>query len=219
MAKKKLVHFRENLTFHHLFQPAYHHLLFGFPLCSKWGKEYFHNDHPIVLELGCGKGEYTIGLARRYPEKNFIGMDIKGARLWRGAKTVQEEHLKNIAFIRQRVDFIDRFFGPGEVSGIWITFPDPQKGKERKRMTSPGFLEKYRKVLSPGGIIHLKTDDIALFNYTLEVIGEHQHKVLLQTTDLYRSGITDEILSIRTYYEQMWLLQGKPICYLQFALR
>jgi tRNA (guanine-N7-)-methyltransferase len=219
VAKKKLVHFRENLTFPHLFQPHFHEIRDGFPLRSKWGEEYFHNPHPIVIELGCGKGEYTVGLAQNDPAKNFIGLDVKGARLWRGAKTVQEIKLPNVAFVRQRVDFLESFFGPGEVSEIWITFPDPQRGKERKRLTSPRFLEKYRRILCPDGVIHLKTDDLGFFLYTKEIIQENGHTIQYETDDLYHSGYDDDRTSIRTHYENMWLEQEKKICYLKFVLR
>lgn len=185
---------------------------------SHWGATFFGNDHPIVLELGCGKGEYTVGLARKFPGRNFIGIDVKGARLWRGAKTVQEQAIRNVAFIRQRVDFLELFFGKGEVSEIWITFPDPQQAKERKRLTSPGFLEKYRNVLVTGGIIHLKTDDAGFFEYTLQVIKENDHKILFMADDLYHSGCDDEPVSIRTFYEKKWLEQDKKICYVKFSL-
>jgi tRNA (guanine-N7-)-methyltransferase len=218
VAKKKLVHFRENLTFPHLFQPQYSDMLSGFSLRSKWNQEFFHNDHPVVLELGCGKGEYSVGLAQKFPDTNFIGIDIKGARLWRGARTVQEENLRNVAFIRQRVDFVEQFFGKDEVSEIWITFPDPQRGKERKRLTSPRFLEKYRNILIPGGFIHLKTDDFGLFTYTLEILNEHHHKILVSTDNLYHSSYTDDMLAIQTFYETMWREQDKKICYLKFIL-
>jgi tRNA (guanine-N7-)-methyltransferase len=218
VAKKKLVHFRENLTFPHLFQPHYSDMLTGFPLRSKWNHDFFHNDHPIVLELGCGKGEYSVELAQKLPETNFIGIDIKGARLWRGAKTVNEEHLRNVAFIRQRVDFVEKFFGKDEISEIWITFPDPQRGKERKRLTSPQFLERYRNILIPGGFIHLKTDDIGLYNYTQEILTDHHHKILVSTDNLYHSPYADDMLAIQTFYEAIWREQDKKICYLKFVL-
>ena len=218
MAKKKLIHFRENLTFPHLFQPRYHEIEEDFRMSSCWGKDFFSNTNPIILELGCGKGEYTIGLAEKYPQKNFIGIDFKGARLWRGAKTVQEKEMKNVAFIRTQVDHVNKFFGPGEISEIWITFPDPQPGKERKRLTAPLFLDRYRILLCPEGILHLKTDDLDFYNYTLEIIGQYHHPLLYSTDDLYHSGCSEDVISIRTFYENMWLEIGKKIYYIKFKL-
>jgi len=218
VAKKKLIHFRENLTFPHLFQPGYHEIEEDFRMSSCWGKDFFANTNPIILELACGKGEYTVGLAEKYPEKNFIGIDFKGARLWRGAKTVQEKNMKNVAFIRTRVDHLNKFFGPGEISEIWITFPDPQPGKERKRLTAPVFLDRYRILLCPEGILHLKTDDLDFYNYTLEIIEQYHHPVLFSTDDLYHSGFSEDVISIRTFYENMWLEIGKKICYIKFKL-
>jgi tRNA (guanine-N7-)-methyltransferase len=218
VAKKKLIHFRENLTFPHLFQPRYHEIEEDFRMSSCWGKDFFSNTNPIILELGCGKGEYTIGLAEKYPQKNFIGIDFKGARLWRGAKTVQEKEMKNVAFIRTQVDHVNKFFGPGEISEIWITFPDPQPGKERKRLTAPLFLDRYRILLCPEGILHLKTDDLDFYNYTLEIIGQYHHPLLYSTDDLYHSGCSEDIISIRTFYENMWLEIGKKIYYIKFKL-
>jgi tRNA (guanine-N7-)-methyltransferase len=217
--KKKLIHFQENLTFPHLFQPRYHDLVHEFPLRSKWNRDFFHNDHPLVLELGCGKGEYSVGLAMRYPGKNFIGIDLKGARLWRGCKTVSEEGLKNVAFIRTRVDHIEKLFSRDEVNEIWITFPDPQPGKERKRLTSPFFLEKYRNILSHDGLIHLKTDNPLFYAFTLDVIREHDHLLVYATDDLAHSDCHEDVTSITTYYERIWLEQGKKICYLTFQLK
>ncbi len=219
MGKKKLFHFQENKTFPHLFQPYYKELLDGFPLKALWNKNFFGNDHPIVLELGCGKGEYTVGLAQRYPSKNFIGIDLKGARLWRGCKTVDEEKIPNAAFIRTRVDHLEKFFTHDEVSEIWITFPDPQPGKERKRLTSPVFIDKYRNILTDDGIIHLKTDDPAFYQYTMEVIAEQGHPVLYTTDDLYHSDFKEDVISIRTFYEGIWLEQGKKICYVKYQLK
>ena len=219
MGKKKLVHFRENLTFPYLFQYRYHEIESHFRLRSEWNSEFFQNKNPLVLELGCGKGEYTVGLASKYPDKNYIGIDLKGARLWRGCKTVEEQQLKNVAFIRTRVDHVEKFFGPEEVSEIWITFPDPQVGKTRKRLTAPVFLDRYRNILAPGGIIHLKTDDPGLYNYTLEIIEKDQLKILFATDDLYNNPSPEDVSSIQTYYEQIWLEQKKKICYLQFQLK
>ncbi|MDP4281118.1 MAG: tRNA (guanosine(46)-N7)-methyltransferase TrmB [Bacteroidota bacterium] len=218
MSKKKLIHFQENLTFPHLFQPKYHDIENGFILRGRWNIDYFKNTHPIVLELGCGKGEYTVGLAQQYPDKNFIGIDLKGARLWKGSKTVAETGMKNVAFIRNQVDHVEKFFAAGEVSEIWITFPDPQVPKERKRLTSPVFLERYANVMIPGGVIHLKTDSSFFFEYTLSVIREHNHRLVYATDDLYSSGFEGPVMPIRTFYENMWLEKGKKICYVEFKM-
>lgn len=218
VAKKKLVRFTENRYFPHLFQPHYPDLHPDFRMKGRWRADFFRNHHPITLELGCGKGEYTIGLAREYPERNFIGIDIKGARLWRGCKTAEEEHLHHVAFIRTRADHIERIFQPGEVSEIWITFPDPQPGKERKRLTSPLFLERYRRILSSRGLIHLKTDDRDLFAYTLEVLQKRKAEILLATEDLYHEYQEEPAARIQTYYESVWLEAGKKISYLRFRL-
>jgi len=218
VSKKKLIHFQENLAFPHLFQPRYMDLQTHFDLRSKWHDGFFGNQNPIVVELGCGKGEYTVGLAARYPEKNFIGIDLKGARLWRGCKLVEEQKLKNAAFIRTRVDHLEKLFGPHEVSEIWITFPDPQPGKARKRLTSPFFLDKYSKILADTGIIHLKTDEPDFFSYSQEIIRDAKHHLLFATEDLYHSGLNEDVNSIQTYYEKMWLEAGKQICYMKFRL-
>lgn len=218
MSKKKLIHFRENHLFPHLFQLRYHELKEDFFLKSKWNSDFFHNANPIILELGCGKGEYTVELAEKYLEKNFIGMDLKGARLWRGCKTVQEKGMKNVAFIRSMIDHIGKFFGENEISEIWITFPDPHPKKERRRLTAPVFLERYRQILSPGGILHLKTDNQDFYSYTHDLIKTSGHTLLFATDDLYNSGIHDDVISVQTTYEKKWLEQGKKICYLKFRL-
>ncbi len=218
MPKKKLIHFTENLTFPHLFQPRYPELLPEFRMRGRWNSEFFRNDHPITLELGCGKGEYTVALARRYPDRNFIGIDIKGARLWRGCKTVSDEHIRNAAFIRSHVNNIPLLFAPGEISELWITFPDPQPNMERKRMTAPRFIERFRKVLVSGGVVHLKTDDAPFYEYTLEVIRDLGLQKLWATEDLYQSGTTHEVASVRTFYEEKWLAASKKILYVRFAI-
>ena len=189
-----------------------------FELKGRWNEQFFHNDHPIVLELGCGRGEYTVGLARLFPDKNFIGVDIKGARMWSGATESLHEGLKNVAFLRTNIEIIDRFFAPEEVGEIWLTFSDPQMKKATKRLTSTYFMSRYRRFLTDNGLIHLKTDSNFMFTYTKYMV-EHNHlPVEFSTDDLYHSGLVDNILSIRTYYEQQWLDRGLNIKYLKFHL-
>lgn len=220
MPKHKLQRFQENLTFGNLFQVSYSTLQEeGFALRGNW-RSYFGNDNPICLELGCGKGDYTVALATAHPECNYIGVDIKGARLWRGAKTATERQMPNVAFIRTRIELIQGFFGPDEVSRIWITFPDPQPKKEAKRLTSPQFLNRYLTFLKTGSHIHLKTDSQELYEYTLhEVLTPNGATVHASTNDLYNSGMAGEATLIQTFYETMWLAQGKPITYLEFSLQ
>lgn len=220
-SKNKLQRFAENLTFDNLFQYNYEQLInLPFELKGRWKEDFFLNDHPITLELGCGKGEYTVGLAERYPGRNFIGFDIKGARLWKGLTMAREKGLGNVAFVRTKIDNINFFFESEEVSEIWITFPDPQPqlSRARKRLTSPLFLDRYRGILKPGGIIHLKTDSDLLYEYTLEVIREKSLPLHYHTNDLYAIGDEMEVKSIRTYYEQIWLSQGLTIKYIRFGL-
>ncbi len=219
--KNKLQRFAENASFNHLFQYSFEQLQDGgFPLKANWGASFFENENPIVLELGCGKGEYTIGLAEANPDKNYIGVDIKGARMWIGLRKAKEKGLKNVAFIRTRIELISHFFAAGEVSEIWITFPDPQLqgSRERKRLTSPRFLASYRQFLAASGIIHLKTDSKPLYDYTLEVVGEENHHLHYHTDDLYSTAEEMTVKQIRTFYEQMWLNQGLTIKYIQFSL-
>ena len=177
---------------------------------------------PLILELGCGKGEYTLELARRNPDKNYVGVDIKGARLWRGAKTATQEGLPNVRFLRTRIEFITAYFAPGEVSEIWLTFSDPQPKSENNRLTSPGFLERYRKMLKPGGVVRLKTDSLFLHEYTRAVVEANGLKVLASTTDLYgelpTASIEPEVREVQTFYESMFLEQGVPITYLAFTI-
>ena len=218
MAKKKLQRFAEMKTFANTFQYMHFERGTDHQLKGKWNSECFKNENPIVLELGCGKAEYTIGLGEKYPNKNFIGVDLKGARIWRGAKTALEKKLSNVAFLRSQIDFIDYCFAKDEANEVWITFPDPQKEKARKRLTHPIFLERYKKIIQPNGILHLKTDNLELHEYTLEVIAGNNHKLLDATNDLYSSSRRDEIKSIKTYYEQKFLGQGKKITYLKFQL-
>ena len=189
----------------------------GFEMKGCWNEKVFGNNHPVVLELGCGKGEYTLGLARLFPHKNFIGVDIKGARMWTGAKQSLSEKLTNVAFLRTHIELINHFFDRGEVSEIWITFPDPQMNKFNKRMTSSRFMELYREILIPQGIVHLKTDSNFMYTYTCEMARINRFPVLIQTDDLYHSGLTDNILSIQTFYEQQWIDRGLNIKYLQFV--
>ena len=185
---------------------------------GQWREQFFKNNNPIVLELGCGRGEYTVGLGRMYPDKNFIGVDIKGARMWTGATDSMREGMTNVAFLRTNIEIIDRFFAEGEVDEIWITFPDPQMKKVTKRLTSTSFLHRYASFLKTDGIIHLKTDSNFLYTYTDALVKVNELPVEVNTTDLYHSGQADDILSIRTYYEQQWLDRGLTIKYLKFHL-
>lgn len=218
MAKNKLQKFADMATYNHVFQYPFAVLKEqGFDMRGKWNEEFFHNDNPIVLELGCGKGEYAVGLARRYPNKNFIGVDIKGARMWSGASEARAEGIQNVAFLRTHIELITHFFAPGEVSEIWITFPDPQMKKTRKRLTSTRMIELYREILKENGIIHLKSDSPFLYTYTRAMVQENHFPILIDTDDLYNSGIDDDILSIKTFYEQQWLERGKSIKYIKFV--
>lgn len=217
--KDKLRKFAENLTFNNLIQPKFSEVFNNdYKYKYNWGTTFFKNNNPIILELGCGKGDYTIALARKFPNINFIGVDIKGARLWRGAKTALEENMSNVAFIRSRVEFLESFFANNEVSEIWITFPDPQKEKRKKRLTSSRFLNLYTKVLKETGIVHLKTDSQELHAYTKELLEFNNQRILSADTNIYNSEILNDILSIKTFYEQGYLSQGKPITYIQFEI-
>ena len=219
MAKNKLQKFADMETYSHVFQYPFAVLKErGFDMRGKWNEMFFHNDNPIVLELGCGKGEYAVGLARRYPDKNFIGVDIKGARMWTGASEAKAEGIENVAFLRTHIELITHFFAPGEVSEIWITFPDPQMKKTRKRLTSTRMLELYREILKENGIILLKSDSPLLYTYTRAMVQENNFPILIDTDDLYNSGIDDDILGIKTFYEQQWLERGKSIKYIKFVL-
>ena len=217
MSKNKLDKFADLNTYGHVIQLSYSSLINdGFSLKGKWHTDYFKNSHPIVLELGCGKGEYTVGLARLFPEKNFIGIDIKGSRMWSGAKDAQVNEIQNSAFVRTNIELLSYFFGKCEVAEIWITFPDPQMKKSKKRLTSMRFLDDYCEILQPDGVIHLKTDSDFLYQYTLATIEVNNFKLMENTADLYNSSLADELLSIRTYYEQQWLDRGKTIKYLKY---
>lgn len=216
MAKNKLAKFADMATYENVFQYSYETLKKeSFPFKGKW-EDFFGNKNPIVLELGCGKGEYTVGLARKFPEKNFIGIDIKGARMWTGASQALEEGLTNAAFLRTRIELINHFFAQDEVSEIWITFPDPQMKKTNKRLTATRFMEQYSRMLKEGGIIHLKTDSNFLYRYTKAMIAENRIETFFDTEDLYNSGLNGDILEIRTFYEQQWLSRGLNIKYIRF---
>ena len=220
-SKNKLRRFRENEGFENVIQPSRQEVLKGaFEWRGRWS-EIFGNEHPIVLELGCGKGEYTVGLARQNPDKNFIGVDIKGARLWRGAKTAIEEGLDNVIFLRTQIELIENLFEKNEVSEIWLTFPDPQiKFKRTKhRLTNSEFLEKYKTILKDKGEIHLKTDSEFLHGYTLGLLRGLGHEIVYSNHNVYRNeGSPPDVLNIQTHYENQFLEMGKPITYIQFRL-
>ena len=223
MGKGKLAKFAEMETFSNVFQYPFSVVdNVPFEMKGHWREQYFKNNHPVVLELGCGKGEYTVELARLYPEMNFIGVDIKGARMWTGAKQAIEAGLKNVAFLRTNIEIIDRFFAESEVQEIWLTFSDPQMKNAHKRLTSTFFLNRYRKFLVGGGIVHLKTDSNFLFTYTTCMVKENKLPVVFLTEDLYHTEGLDEethkILSIQTYYESMWIERGLNIRYMKFLL-
>lgn len=217
MGKNKLQKFEDMSNWPHVFQQT-DFVSGDSALKGKWSVGFFGNEHPIVLELGCGKGEYSVGLAELYPEKNFIGIDIKGARMWTGARSSAEKGLKNVAFIRTHIEFIDKFFAHGEISEIWLTFPDPQMKKVRKRLTSTRFMKEYQHLLQPKGILHLKTDSAFMYQYTVEMVKANALPVLVETDDLYNCGWADKILSIQTFYESQWLQRGLSIKYIQFEV-
>lgn len=220
-SKNKLKRFKENETFHNVYQPSREDLTSHFPLKGKWNEKVFKNDHPVVLELGCGKGEYTVELARRYPEKNFIGIDIKGSRFWRGAKTAVEEQLGNVAFLRTQIELITCAFAADEIDEIWITFPDPQvKYKRTKhRLTNSEFLQRYKAVLKPDGFVNLKTDSEFMHGYTLGLLHGQGHEVLYANHNVYRNeGAPEVVTAIQTFYESQYLEQNKPITYIKFRI-
>ncbi|MCT1525979.1 MULTISPECIES: tRNA (guanosine(46)-N7)-methyltransferase TrmB [Sphingobacterium] len=216
MGKDKLRKFAEVATFPNVVQ-----LDAGKPFKGKWASEFFKNEKPLILELACGKGEYTVNLAKLFPEKNFIGIDYKGNRIWRGAKTAIEEGISNVGFLRIQIETILEYFAEGEVSEIWITFPDPQpqESREKKRLTNPTFLERYKHILVPEGIMHLKTDNDGFYAYTVEQIELQNLPKLKETTDLYHSDLVDEVLSIKTYYEKKYLAVDKNINYVQWKFK
>ncbi len=221
--KNKLKRFEENRTFPHFFEPSREELISGrFALKGKWSKEFFKNNHPVVLELGCGKGEYTVALAQKFPEKNFIGIDIKGARMWRGAKTSLALGLKNVAFLRMQIELLDHAFAENEVSEIWITFPDPQQKFKRTkhRLTNHYFLNLYKKILRPEHIIHLKTDSEFLHGYTLGILEGRGDEILFSHHDIYtHPEPPPHVTEIQTFYEKKWLDEGKKITYTRFRLK
>lgn len=220
MGKDKLKKFEETLGFGNFIQIPFEQLKHPFPFKGRWSNDFFGNTNPLVLEIGCGKGEYTLGLAGRFPDKNFIGIDIKGARMWRGAKTAIENNIGNAAFLRSQAGLLHHFFAADEVSEIWFTFPDPylRKSKANKRLTSKRYLGFFSAFLKPQAIIHLKTDNAALFDYTLGVIAENNFRLLYHTRNVYSTETDNEICSIQTFYEKMFLAQGMNIHYLRFTM-
>lgn len=219
MGKGKLEKFADMANYPHVFEYPYSVAdNVPFEMKGKWNETFFKNDNPIVLELGCGRGEYTVGLGKRFKDKNFIGIDIKGARMWTGATEALKEEMTNVAFVRTNIEIIDRFFAAGEVSEIWLTFSDPQMKKATKRLTSTYFMNRYRNFLKPDGLIHVKTDSQFMYTYTKCMLEENKIPVEFITEDLYHSGLADDILSIKTYYEQQWLDRGLDIKYLKFRL-
>ena len=220
MGKNKLKKFDQIASFDHVVQPEFEEVHNkDYKLKGKWGSDFFKNDNPIVLELGCGRGEYTVGLSEMYPDKNIIGIDIKGARLWRGALSTHEEGLSNAGFIRTRIEFIDSFFAENEISEIWITFPDPQlkSRRSKKRLTAPRFLSMYSKMLKVDGTVNLKTDSQILHEYTKELCDINKFSVLESDNDIYAKSVSKE-LQIKTTYEKIFLEEGLPITYLRFLL-
>jgi tRNA (guanine-N7-)-methyltransferase len=222
-SKNKLKRFNENETFENVFQPSREELVEGnYKQKGNWGKTFFKNDNPIVLELGCGKGEYSVELAKRNPNVNYIGVDIKGARFWRGAKTAIEENISNVAFLRTQIELIDHAFAENEVDEIWITFPDPQiKYKRTKhRMTNATFLARYKTILKPNGLMHLKTESEFMHGYTLGLLHGAGHEVIYANHNVYKQeGSPEEVTSIQTYYESQYLEQNKPITYIRFKIK
>jgi tRNA (guanine-N7-)-methyltransferase len=225
MGKDKLLRYTEVNSFENVLEPTMEHTKGEiFPLKGKWNSDYFKRDAPIVLELGCGKGEYTVGLAQQKPENNYIGMDIKGARIWRGALDANELQLKNVGFLRQKVDFLEHFFGPQEVDEIWLTFSDPQPKKPNKRLSSRPFIDRYLKILKPGGIVHMKTDSTLLYESTLEQIALFGYKTEVVTADVYSdfaptASLEEQaILQIRTHYEKLFTSKGSVIKYIRMRI-
>ncbi len=221
-SKNKLKRFKENETFSNVVQPSREEIVNEeYLLKGKWQSDFFKNSNPVVLELGCGKGEYSVSLAKEYPQKNFLGIDIKGARFWRGAKTALEEGLNNVGFMRTQIELIDQIFAPGEVDEIWITFPDPQiKYKRTKhRLTNAQFLQKYKQILKPDGVVNLKTDSEFMHGYTLGLLHGEGHEVIQANHDVYKNEYSPkEVIGIQTFYEKQYLEKGKRITYIQFRI-
>lgn len=222
-SKNKLKRFKENETFTNVFQPTREEVVSGnFPLKGKWNVDFFKNNNPIVVELGCGKGEYTIGLGAQNPNVNYIGIDVKGARFWRGAKTAVDNGMKNIAFVRTQIELIEGIFAANEVSEFWITFPDPQiKYKRTKhRMTNSEFLKLYKQILKPDGVMNLKTDSEFMHGYTLGLLHGEGHEVLYANHNVYKNeGAPREVLDIQTFYEKQYLEIDKAITYIRFKIK
>lgn len=218
----KLEKFAEFDSFKNCFTLYFENISQGLALKGKWRSDYFKNNNPIVLELGCGRGEYTVGLAKNNPNKNYIGVDVKGNRIWTGAKEALDNNFENVGFVRTRIDFIEHCFAAGEIDEIWITFPDPQpqKTRVRKRLTNPLFLNRYKKFLKPDGVMHLKTDNTGFYEYTLEVIEDNKLPLIWHTNDLYKNCPADrqELVNIKTYYENMFTAKGEDIKYINFKL-
>ncbi len=225
MARRKLMQFAENKLFPHLVEPEIGDILENkFQLKGNWKSQFFKNENNLVIELGCGKGEYCVGLGKIFPDKNFLGLDIKGNRLWRGAKDVEEQSLNNVGFLRSKVDYVEALFGENEVDELWLTFSDPQPKKPERRLSSQKFLDRYKNFLKPGAIIHLKTDNRLLFNSTLEVIRDNGHKLIYHNFDIYNTWneIPEDIkpnLSLKTYFEEKFMQKNYRINYLQFSLK
>jgi tRNA (guanine-N7-)-methyltransferase len=222
-SKNKLKRFKENETFTNVIQPSREEIVDQtFPLKGKWREDFFKNEKPIVLELGCGKGEYCLGLAEMFPEKNFLGIDIKGARFWRGAKTALEEGMDNVGFLRTQIELIDYIFAESEVDEIWITFPDPQiKYKRTKhRLTNTEFLQKYKHILKEEGVVNLKTDSEFMHGYTLGLLHGEGHEILHANHHVYKNEYSPkEVIGIQTFYEKQYLEQNKPITYIKFKVK
>lgn len=222
-SKNKLKRFRENETFDNVVQPTRDEVVNGeFPYKGKWKSDFFKNDNPIIVELGCGKGEYTIGLAQRNPNVNYIGIDVKGARFWRGAKTAVEEGMNNVGFVRTQIELIEGIFEVQEIDEIWITFPDPQiKYKRTKhRMTNSEFLKLYKRILKPDGVVNLKTDSEFMHGYTLGLLHGEGHEVIYANHNVYKNeGAPSEVLEIQTFYEQQYLEINKAITYIRFKIK
>lgn len=222
-SKNKLKRFKENETFTNVFQPSREEVVGNeFPLKGNWNTTFFKNDNPIIIELGCGKGEYSVGLAERFPDKNFVGIDIKGARFWRGAKTAVDSGMHNVAFVRTQIELIDHIFAAQEVDEIWITFPDPQiKYKRTKhRMTNSNFLKLYQQILKPEGVVNLKTDSEFMHGYTLGLLHGEGHEVLYANHNVYRNeGAPEEVIGIQTFYEKQYLEINKAITYIRFKIK